>query len=112
MGPVRSFRWFARVVGRRPRLVAAIGLGLVAEGGRVVWTTARGGPVALLGRSGIDAFDPEADRSLLLLYVAWVTLCGMLLLAMARRASRDRSLGRGAVGGRLRSDAPSGPTRR
>ena len=107
-GPIGIFRRLARIADRRPVLVTAIGLGLVAEGARVVWTTTRGGPVPLLGHSGLTWFDAEADRALLLVYVGWVTMCGMLLVAVAGRARRARAAARRSVGGRLRKDARSG----
>lgn len=110
-GPGAIFRRLARVAERRPGLVTAIGLGLVAEGARVMVTTTRGGPVPLLGHSGLTWFDVEADRAWLLLYVAWVTLCGMLLVAVSGRARRARAAARRSLGGRLRTDARSGRTR-
>jgi len=109
-GPGAIFGRLTRVAERRPRLVTAIGLGLVAEGARVVWTTARGGAVPLLGHSGLTWFDAEADRAWLLLYVAWVTICGMLLVSIAGRARRAKAMR--TLGGRLRADARSGRRRR
>lgn len=88
MGPLSTFRRLADIATRRPKLVAVLGFGLVAEGGRVVWGMKSGGAVALLGHSGLASLDAVADRPFLLLYVAWVTLSGILLLAFARRGER------------------------
>lgn len=90
MGPLSTFRRLADIATRRPKLVAVLGFALVVEGGRVVWGMKRGGEVALLGHSGLASLDAAADRPFLLLYVAWVTFSGILLLAFARRGERMR----------------------
>lgn len=96
MGPRTSFRRLGAIAERRPKLVTAVGLALVAEGGRVVWGLATGGPVALLGHSGLTTFDGVIDRPWLTIYVAWVTLAGIVVLSLVRRATRRRAIG-GAV---------------
>jgi hypothetical protein len=90
MGPLSTFRRLSDIATRRPKLVALVGFALVAEGGRVVWTMKTKGTVALLGHSGLSSLDAAADRPFLLLYVAWVTISGILLLAFARRGERRR----------------------
>lgn len=91
MGPFSIFRRLGDIATRRPKLVAFLGFGLIAEGGRVVWSMKRSGEVALLGHSGLASLDADADRPFLLLYVAWVTLSGILLLGFARRGERARA---------------------
>ncbi|MCE1236524.1 MAG: hypothetical protein LWW93_09220 [Hyphomicrobiales bacterium] len=91
MGPFSAFRRIGDIATRRPKLVALLGFGLIGEGARVVWSMKRAGEVALLGHSGLSSFDAEVDRPFLLLYVAWVTLSGILLLGFARRGERARA---------------------
>lgn len=79
------FERIAAAARSRPRPVAVIGFVLVAEGARVVWGMAGGGPVGLIGPSGLFPLDAVADHGALVVYVAWVTLSGILLLAAARR---------------------------
>lgn len=90
MGPSSLFRRLGVLARGRPRLVTAIGLVLVAEGARVVWQMGRGGAVALLGSLGPWRIDAVAGRDTLMLYVVWVTLGGILLLAVARRGAQER----------------------
>lgn len=79
------FERIAAAARTRPRLVAAIGFLAIAEGARVVLGMARGGTVGLIGPSGLFPLDAVADHGTLVVYVAWVTLFGILLLAAARR---------------------------
>ena len=115
MGPLAAFRRLADIATRRPKLVAVMGFGLVAEGARVVWGMKTGGTVALLGHSGLSSLDADADRPFLLLYVVWVTLSGILLLTFARRgerrsARRTRSAARPSLG--VMPTRPTSPTSR
>lgn len=88
MGPGAIFRRLNALAERRPRLIGAIGFGLVAEGARVMWGLKTGGAVMLLGHSGLTAYDVVADRPFLAAYAGWVAVAGIVVLSFARRGAR------------------------
>lgn len=91
MGPISTFRWFYDVAKRRPKLVSLVGIGLIAEAGRVWVGLDAGRPVTLWGHGGAEVLDPIADAASLVSYAFWVGFCGTLLLVMtwfARRSVR------------------------
>lgn len=107
MGPISTFRWFFDVAKRRPKLVSLVGLGLIAESGRVWIGLDSGRPVTIIGHGGAETLDPIADASSLFLYAYWVGTCGTLLLVttwFARRSVRSASVA--AVRGKPKVGSP------
>ena len=97
MGPGAIFRRLNELAERRPKLIGAIGFGLVAEGVRVVWGLKTAATVMLLGHSGLTAYDVAADRPFLAAYAGWVAVAGIVVLSFARRGARAAARKAGAI---------------
>ena len=83
MNPFTTFRTLRDIARRRPILVGAIGLGLLAEAARVGEVLLFGGTVTVLGHTGAEQWTTEDGDPWIAAYVFWVGLCGAIVLGLA-----------------------------
>jgi hypothetical protein len=82
---------------RRPLHIAAVGLGLAAEAGRVLWGLNHDTGVVVFGHDGGTNWSVAEDTLALQAYVVWITVCALVLVvlpagfALKRRAQRKRA---------------------
>ncbi len=101
------FRRVNELARRFPAVFAGVGLALVAEGGRIVWSMGQGGPVAVLGAGGITHLDPIGDRTSLAAWAGWTAIAGIVMLSFARRGARAaKRAARAAALRRLLDETP------
>ncbi len=98
MNPVSALRTLRDIATRRPLVVAAVGLGLLGEAGRVGAALARGGAVTLFGHGGGEVWDSGVDGAWVGAYVAWVAACGVTVTGLAIAGWRARRRGVNAAG--------------
>jgi hypothetical protein len=83
MNPISALRTLRDIATRRPLLVGAVGLGLLGEAARVGSVLVRGGTATLFGHSGATNWRTAEDEVWIAGYVAWVGICGLIVLASA-----------------------------
>ena len=93
-----GFRRLTDLAERRPLLIGAVGCGLAAEAGRVLWGLMHDPSVVLLGHDGATRWSVVEDTTALQAYAAWITACALVLIglpawyALKRRARRNEAL--------------------
>lgn len=110
VNPIATFRLFRDIARRRPFVVGVVGLGLLGESARVARVLFFGGTVTVFGHSGAEEWRTADGESWIAAYVAWVGICGLIVLALAVagwRAKRRDGAGGGASGARPAAVAPA-----
>ncbi len=83
--PFTAFARLKEIAGRRPRVVTAVGLALLAECGRVVWGLRTAETVTLYGHAGGEALSVATDAVWIIAYAIWVAFCGLAVVSFALR---------------------------
>lgn len=86
------------IAGRRPWLVTAVGAGLAAEAGRVLWTMWNASDVLVIGHGGFARWSVTEDHVALVAYATWVAICALLLIGAALRSLARKHLERRETG--------------
>ena len=77
-----GFRRLTDLAERRPLLIGAVGIGLAAEAGRVLWGLMHDPSVVLYGHDGATRWSVAEDTLALQAYAAWIAACALVLVAL------------------------------